>query len=46
MSVFDDKNNVALEAIRIRTSYFINVLASKKTLTLAFSHLVLYNHTL
>lgn len=32
MKVFDDKDNVALEATKIRTSYLVNVLASRKIL--------------
>ena len=35
MSVFDNKDNVIFEATRIRTSYLINVPASKKNLTLS-----------
>lgn len=44
MIVFDNKNNVAFEATRIRTSYLVNILASKKTLALAFLRLVSHNH--
>lgn len=34
--VFNDKNNVTLEIIRIRTNYLINISISKKYLVLAF----------
>lgn len=40
MIVYDNKDNVALEAPRIRTSYLVNVSASKKPLALASLHLV------
>lgn len=44
MIIFDNKDNIAFEAIKIRISYLVNVLISKKTLALAFLYLVLYNN--
>ena len=44
MTVFDDKDNVALEATRIGTSYLVNVPASGRILALASSHSVPHNH--
>ena len=44
MIVSDDKDNIILEAIKIGTSYLVNVSISKKTLTLAFLYSVPYNN--
>ena len=44
MTVFDNKDNVALEPTRIGTSYLVNVLASERNLALASSRSVLHNH--
>ena len=44
MTGFDDKDNVALEATRIGTSYLVNVPASGRILALASSHSVPHNH--
>lgn len=46
ITIFDDKDNIALVATRIKTSYLVNVLTSKKILVLAFSHLILQNNAL
>ena len=42
--VFDNKDNVAAEAARIGTSYLVNILASERTLALAFWRLVPHNY--
>lgn len=34
--IFDNRDNIALEAIRIGTNYLLNIFASKKTLALIF----------
>ncbi len=44
MTIHDNKDNVALEATGIGTSYLVNVPASKETLTLASSHSVPHNN--
>lgn len=44
MRVFDDKNNVAFEAIRIGISYLVNVLAGKGILVLTSLYLVPHNN--
>ena len=44
MTVFDDKDNVALEATRIGISYLVNVPASGRISALASSHSVPHNH--
>lgn len=44
MRVFDDKDDVALEATRIGTSYLVNVPAGKRILALASSHSVTHNN--
>lgn len=46
ITIFDDKENIALKATRIETSYLINILANKKTSALASLHLILHNHVL
>ncbi len=43
-TIHDNKNNVALEATRIGTSYLVNVPASKETLVLASLHSVPNNN--
>lgn len=46
ITIFDNQDNIAFKATRIRTSYLVNVFASEKTLVLAFLHSVLHNHML
>ena len=42
--VSDDKDNFALKATKIGTSYLVNVLTSKRTLALASLYSVPYNN--
>lgn len=44
--LYNIKNNVAIKAIRIETSYLVNILIAKKTLALSFLYLVLYSYRL
>lgn len=44
ITVFNNKNNVTFKVTRIGISYLINILASKRTLILAFLHLVFHSH--
>lgn len=46
ITIFNNKENIAFKAAKIRSSYLINILISRKFLVLAFLYLVLYNHTL
>lgn len=42
MIVYNNKDNIIFEAIRIGTSYLINISTNKKTLILASLYLILY----
>ena len=44
MTVSDNKDNITLEATRIRTSYLVNIPTSKRTLALASLYSVPYNN--
>ena len=44
MTVFDNKDNVALKATKIRINYLVNVPTNKKTLALAFLYSIPHNH--
>lgn len=44
IKVFNDKDNIAFEAIKIRTSYLVNILNNKEILALASLHSVSYNN--
>lgn len=45
IKVFNDKDNIAFEAIKIETSYLVNILDDKEILALASLHLVSHNNT-
>lgn len=44
IKVFNDKDNIAFEAIKIGTSYLVNILDDKEILALASLHLVSLNN--
>ena len=44
MAIFDNKDNVTLEATKIGTSYLVNVPTNEKILDLASLCLVSHNH--